>query len=160
MKVEAAPTKVEIVKADRARSVNIMMAKFRMSIEDLVKGIFQLSPAFTIDQLEAIKGNLPKEEDLEALSAFEGDQSLLGPCEQYFQKLSAIKGYDLHVELMLLMHNFGERMDFMERPVRLVYSALKQVKKSAKLKAVLTAILSIGNFVNGGSPRGGAYGYK
>ena len=160
VKVEATPSKVEIVKPDRARSVNIMMAKFKMSIEEIVKGIYQCSPAFTLDQLEAIKGNLPKEEDIEALSAFEGDPSTLGTCEQYYQKLATVKGYDLHVELMLLMYNCGERIEFLERPVKLVYSALKQVKTSKKLRAVLGAILAIGNFVNGGSPRGGAYGYK
>jgi hypothetical protein len=41
-----------------------------------------------------------------------------------------------------------------------VRAACRQVRESPKLREVLRLILAIGNYLNGASARGGAYGFK
>jgi len=38
--------------------------------------------------------------------------------------------------------------------------ALREIVDSTKLKEVLSIVLAVGNYVNAGTPRGGAYGFK
>jgi hypothetical protein len=41
-----------------------------------------------------------------------------------------------------------------------VLTAVNEVKKSPKLKKVLEVVLAVGNYLNGGTQRGQAYGFK
>jgi hypothetical protein len=48
----------------------------------------------------------------------------------------------------------------LEQDVDAVLAACDEVKKSTKFKKVLEVVLALGNYLNGGSFRGAAYGFK
>jgi len=41
-----------------------------------------------------------------------------------------------------------------------LYKASQEVKNSQKLRKILEVVLALGNYLNGGTNRGGAYGFK
>ena len=154
------PKTVEIIDSKKSRSVAIMLAKFRMDNKEIAMRIKQLQSSFTDDQLAAIKSNLPEPSELNEVKEYTGDQKLLGVCEKYFLEIGQIRALDLHVELMLLLRNFKTRSSAIIKPLDIIMAALKEIQSSAQLEGVLTALLRIGNIMNGATARGGAYGFK
>jgi len=55
--------------------------------------------------------------------------------------------------------NFEEKVSDVHPHIQAAYQALIQLKNSPKLKGVFKLILEIGNYMNGGGIRGGAYGF-
>lgn len=154
------PKTVEIIDSKKSRSVAIMLAKFRMDNKEIAMRIRQIQSSFTDDQLAAIKSNLPDPSEINEVKEYSGDPKLLGVCEKYFLEIGEIKALDLHVDLMILLRNFKTRSSAILQPLNIIMSALKEIKASDQLEGVLTALLRIGNVMNGATARGGAYGFK
>jgi len=55
---------------------------------------------------------------------------------------------------------FRSKADEVENSIRVLTAACDQIKQSQKFKRLLEVILAIGNVVNSGTLRGGAYGFK
>ncbi len=51
------------------------------------------------------------------------------------------------------MHNY-------EQDITAVIEASEEVQTSKKFKGVMEIVLALGNYINGGTYRGGAYGFK
>lgn len=154
------PQIVTFVNETRSRSVQIMIARFRLDVNDVCDRVRMMRDDFTDDQLAAIKSNLPTDEEIKELKGYEGDQKLLGICERFFLKLNQINGLNYHIELLVLDRTIGQRLEDMNTPLDCIIKALDQINSSKRLEGVLSFILKVGNIMNGGCMRGGAYGFK
>ena len=94
------------------------------------------------------------------MNNYDGDKKLLGICEKYFLKLIQINGLNYHIELLTLDRSINQRIEDLNTPLDFIIKALDQINNSKRLEGVLSYILKIGNIMNGGGLRGGAYGFK
>lgn len=160
---DAAPPKpkiVEILDSNRAKSISIMVTRFRRPNQEVADQIRRLDDAITEDEVNALKSNLPTPEEIGSVQAYDGDPSLLGKAEQFCLAVGEVKLLPLHVDFLLLKKSFDEQMKDIESPIETIQGGIKAIRDSQKLKELLAMLLRIGNVINGGTNRGGAYGFK
>lgn len=154
------PKFVEILDQQRAKSISIMLGRIRCPVNELAQMIKNLDSNLSEDAIGSLKNNVPTAEEVAMCEGYDGDPNLLGPPEQYVLTISKIPMLQQHVDFLNLRMGFEELMSDIETPVEILSTGFKQLKSSQKLKELLQYILAIGNFVNGGSNKGGAYGFK
>ena len=160
-KEKAAPKTIELVDSNKAKSVTILLSRFKMTYEDIANSIKQIAiDAFTEDQLLGMQTNLPTPDEAGAIKNFEGDRALLGKCEQFFTQIMKITNPTIHFDLMLLIKTYDSQLSSIKPPLKSLNDAFDFLEKSVKLSRVLSVILRLGNFMNGGSTRGGISGFK
>lgn len=153
---------VELFDQNRSRSINIMLSRIKLSFVDIAMAISRLTykDVFTEDQFESLFATRPKPEEIKLVCDYDGDRSMLGDPEKFFLALSRVNDIDVHLQFMNLRHNFSEVMRSISEPLFSIKYALYAIKTSPRLRKVLAAIRTFGNFMNQGTMRGGAAGFK
>ena len=157
---QAAPKTIELLDPNRAKSISIMLSRFRKPAAEIASDIKRLAETLKEDEVQALKSNLPTPDEIGTVNGYEGDPSLLGKAEQLVKALGTVQMLSQHLDYLMLRETFESTMAEIEEPIALLESGLKAIKDSKLLREALLLVLRIGNFVNGGSPRGGAYGFK
>ena len=80
--------------------------------------------------------------------------------EQFFHALCVIPRLKLRLKCMDTVHTFSAQFADVENDVNTLRAATKAVQESAKFKEWLTLILATGNYMNGKSKRGCAFGFE
>ena len=74
--------------------------------------------------------------------------------------LTVPTGLQQRLELFQFKLQFGQLIEELEAKVSVVERAVNVLSSSKALKDVLQLILALGNYLNGGTAQGGAYGFK
>lgn len=154
------PKLVELFDPNRAKAMNIMLGRLRRPAWDIVQQVKNLDDAIDEDLMASLKTTIPNDEEYKALKQYSGDMALLGTAEQFVFEVMKVKLYVSHIEFLDLRMTFYESYKDVVTPLTILANGFSQIKNSKKLKEFLAYILAIGNFLNGGTQRGGAYGFK
>ena len=73
-------------------------------------------------------------------------------------ELTKIEHFKEHMQCLFIKSQFQEQADVLKKILNVCILAVQQMKDSQRFKIMLTVILKMGNFMNGGSRRGGAFG--
>jgi len=157
---EVVPKKISIVNAERDKAIKIMLAKVKIAPKEIANSIRILSKSINEEQLNSISKVLPTPTEIKEISEFTGDISQLSLSDQYFLEFSTIPGYQKRVDLMILRYQAPLLISSVETPINTILRALDSIKNSKSLKIILSLALKIGNTLNGGTSRGGAFGFK
>ena len=71
-----------------------------------------------------------------------------------------IERYESRLRSLYFKRRFQERVDEVTPGINALFLACQEVRSSAKLKIIFDMVLAIGNYLNGGTARGAAYGFK
>lgn len=80
--------------------------------------------------------------------------------EKFFLDLLTIPRYTQRIKCFRYKLQFENRILETQAQLDTLVAATDQVTESDKFRRVLEHILAIGNYLNGSTPRGGAYGFK
>jgi len=86
--------------------------------------------------------------------------SELAKAEQYFLEIMDIEDLDLRLNCMNFKLKFPDLVEELKPDIEAVFKACNQAKTSSKFKGILELILAIGNYINGNTNRGLAYGFR
>ena len=111
-------------------------------------------------RLQKLKNCCPTPEEIEVVTSYEGDVKLLGNTEKFFMALSSVPNIESRLDIWLFKLNFDEVFGEAEAKIRAVERAVDDLEKSETFKQLLRIILAIGNYLNGGTKKGQAYGFK
>jgi hypothetical protein len=103
---------------------------------------------------------MPQDDELAAAKAFDGDLSRLADTDLFIREVSGFQYFQEYCELMVLQRNASSSITEIITPLRTIVAAAQQVMNSPSLKYIMQLVLRIGNILNGGGNRGGAYGFK
>jgi len=78
----------------------------------------------------------------------------------FFRECSTIPMITRRIDLWLFKLGFDARKDEIEEKIASCETTLEDIKKSKKLPQILGIALSLGNYLNAGSRKGAAYGFK
>eukprot|EP01113_Clastostelium_recurvatum_P012737 TRINITY_DN1662_c0_g1_i1.p1 TRINITY_DN1662_c0_g1~~TRINITY_DN1662_c0_g1_i1.p1 ORF type:complete len:1111 (-),score=430.35 TRINITY_DN1662_c0_g1_i1:87-3266(-) len=160
---------VTIIDPKRAQNVGIMLSRFKCSIKDISQALLTLDVSLLdLETVTQLVKYIPQQEELDAITAFvkeQGEKSdeekaTLGKPELFFLELSTIPKLAQRVELLHFKLQFPEKLYAVKPDIRKMYMALKQLVESPLLFSVLEFTLLLGNFINFGTRRGNASGYK
>ncbi|KAG1709284.1 hypothetical protein DVH05_019928 [Phytophthora capsici] len=160
-KVPAQPKEVLLFDPKRQQNVSIAIARFKMSSEDIKNAIYALDgQKLGSEVLNVLISISPTLEEIDLLKNYDGDVKLLGNVERFFLDLLTIPRYTQRIKCFRYKLQFENRILETQAQLDTLVAATDQVTESDKFRRVLENILAIGNYLNGSTPRGGAYGFK
>lgn len=166
-KDSAAPDKVEkpkeiaILDTKVQQNVGIALVKYRMSSHEIRKAIIRMDEKkLDLEKLISLRTLAPTPDDITALREYDGDVEALGRVEKFFLQIIDIPRYTLRLDCFIFMRKFQMLISEAYCQHDILNRAIDQVENSTSLQKVLEIVLALGNYLNGGTPRGGVYGFK
>jgi len=116
--------------------------------------------AFSPDQLNALLAILPSTEDVELVQSYEGPVEQLGKPEMFILAMASVPRYAIRTRCLQTQMTFDEKARELGEAIKLVSNAVDEIRSSSALKNVLAHMLAMGNYLNGGTSKGAAWGFK
>jgi hypothetical protein len=153
--------KVSLVDGKRQQNVAIALGRFRMPYSQIREIIVSMdSMQLTAERTRALIKIVPNKEESETVSSYDGDKSLLMETEKFFLAVLDIPRLAQRLTSVATIHGFDEQMQLVTKKQQAMKAACTQLEKSNKLRKVVSVVLAMGNYLNGSTTRGGAYGFK
>jgi len=160
-KAKTKKEQVQLVDNKRSNNISIALARIRLSDEQMRAAVVDpVSHPLTPEQVSAILPALPTAEELEMVKEYTGDVDSLGRVEKFFLVLSDVERLGPRLQALQATQQFAPQWESLADEFKTVLIAVDQVRSSEALKAILRQVLRLGNYLNGTSARGGAYGFK
>ena len=140
--------KVHLVDLRRANNVSIALSRFNrdFSFENMAQSLLKLDTGkFTIDDLYTLRKIMPVKEDIDSISKYRGDISLLAPAEQFFVAMHGT-GEDMAfvVECFICKYEFRSDVACLLNQIESIKKASEQLKASTSLRKLLKYVLELG----------------
>jgi len=154
-------TAISLIDTKRANNMAIMMSQLKLPPASIKQAILELDDSLlSADHLTKIITVFPNEEELSVLSAFKGDVGDLAKPESFFVQLLEIRRCRQKVGCFLYKLIYDMECDALRAAVATVTLACNEVISSKRFLRVLETVLAVGNFLNRGTAKGNALGFK
>ncbi|GJJ73060.1 hypothetical protein EMPS_05418 [Entomortierella parvispora] len=159
------PQEILIVDHRRAHQVNIMLGGMKHTYPQIRHAILRMDEEFmTLVQLSNLLKFVPDAEEtgklLEYKDASEDVLLTLGRPEAFFVEMLKIERYQQRLEGLKFKMTFHATLDGVNESIASITNASKGLKNAKHFKELLNLILMLGNYMNGASHNGGAFGFK
>lgn len=159
--VEAEEAKPEVLPHKRKHNVNIILANLKMSaneIKDVVrKAAYKEMEAASLQALLLV---CPTAEEEQLLLQNMNIRDQVDRTDAFMMDIAEMPGLRGKILCALAAKTFNDEAVDVIRNMDTFAMIPVEVQKSTKLNKVLEVILAIGNFLNSGTARGGAHGFK
>ncbi|KAH3760466.1 disheveled-associated activator of morphogenesis 1 [Pelomyxa schiedti] len=159
-----APKAVSIIDSKRSQNLGVFLRTFavrdRKGIKNAILACNKdvLTPESTARLIE----NAPTVQEVESIQAYlsgGGDQSLLGEPELYLLEISSIPCFQERLSCISFTTKVPPIVKEISNNLKTINSAIADMK-SPKFLRFLEYVLQLGNFLNEGTPKGNAGGFK
>ena len=153
--------KVSLVEPKRQQNCGIALARFRLPYESLKRALLELDlTILTAERTQALINLVPSKEEIDLVNSFDGDKNMLMETEKFFLTVGSIPRLKFRLEALLSSFNFDQTVEELSIKLELLRKGTDNIKNSKKLPRVIEVILALGNYLNGDTARGGAYGFN
>lgn len=145
----------------RQQNVAIAIARIKMPPSEIKKAILNVdTDLVNSETLNVLIQTAPTLEEQDLLKNYTGDEQLLGNLEKFFLEMMSIPRYTQRIKCIRFHLSFEDRVLETQTQLDILSAATDELTESRNFRKVLEHILAIGNYLNGGTPRGAAYGFK
>lgn len=158
---KAADTKKQLLDPQRSQNVNIVTSGLQLKYTEVRQALLACDERILDEKrITALIKCAPELEEIEVIQSFQGNVTELGNAEQFFKIVSDVPRLKLRLELMLFKHEFQVMTGELDSKLAIMEKAQKAINSSNSLKRVLEVVLALGNYLNGGTTKGEAYGFR
>ena len=152
---------VELIDSKRSYQVNIALARFKMTHAAIRDALLAMDDkVLDEDKLSSLQKIVPTAEEIEAVRDYDGKEDDLGLTEQFFRCISSVPNVAVRVDLFLFKLRFDSVVDEIDSQLSVCEKMVQLLRRDEKLAVILEIVLKLGNYLNGGTSKGGAYGFK
>ncbi|KAG0347011.1 hypothetical protein BG004_000301 [Podila humilis] len=149
----------------RAYQLNIMLGGIKHTYPEIRQAILRMDEEFmTLVQLTSLLKFVPDAEEtgklLEYRDASEDIKLTLGRPEAFFVEMLKVERYQQRLEGLKFKITFQSMLEGVNESISAISKASKGLKNAKHFKELLNLILMLGNYMNGASHNGGAFGFK
>lgn len=145
----------------RQQNINIVLSKVRMNPITIVEALILYDEkVLTTSICELLIPILPVEAEITAVDAFDGDTLTLADSDQFVLLMSTAPGYDLRFKSIVFKNSFKQEAVDILKKIEVFFKCFDFILTNKNFHKWLEIILYFGNYLNGQSVRGGAYGFK
>ncbi|KDO19832.1 hypothetical protein SPRG_14932 [Saprolegnia parasitica CBS 223.65] len=165
-KSAAAPsTKVKVVHLvdpKRQQNCSIALTRFRLSPTELCDAILNLNESILIvERVSILEGLVPTSDELDLINSYDGDMQILGETEKWFAAVRHVPRLPQRLQSISNQLSFAARLDDLKAKLSTLEKARSTLHAATPtLLPLLHVVLAVGNYMNNGTARGGAYGFK
>jgi len=159
--VEQKVTKISLFPKERSQNVQLLLGKLRMSNSAIVEALLAIDEkVLTKNNSITLRAGMPTDEEMAQLQGYEEDPSQLGVTERFFLSLKEVPMPAIRIDAQIFVVNCTEMVEELSGKLRKLESTLGSFQSSSRFKHLLEVVLALGNYLNGSSARGGAYGFS
>ncbi|KYR02587.1 actin binding protein [Tieghemostelium lacteum] len=148
-----------ILDIKRSQAISIMLSRFKMSFSDLSKAISNLDDTkISLEDAKSLLKFVPTPEEIEILK--DEDITQYGKPEQFLWELSKVSRITEKLECFIFKQKLSSQIEELTPDINSLLKASQEVKNNKSFHKILEIVLSLGNFINGGTNRGDLYGFK
>ncbi|KAK2945433.1 putative Disheveled-associated activator of morphogenesis 1 [Blattamonas nauphoetae] len=153
---------IQLLDSKRTGNMGIMLAQFGgAQPEEIAEKIKVWDPVFlTPNRLKTLVQYIPTAEERDTLSSFDGDMSKQSKPERFFHAIMDIPRYEERLQALVFQQRANDILEYLKPSYESVVYASKEVQNSPTFNSLLETILFIGNYINGTSAAGCAWGFK
>ncbi|KAN0050070.1 hypothetical protein ACTA71_003171 [Dictyostelium dimigraforme] len=156
---------VSIIDPKTSQNLSIFLSQFKGKSFDEICGAISKGDEtmFQPNHIDALIGFLPSEDDISNINEFlreEKDITKLGPPEQFSMKIHSVPQVKSRLQAMKFKYAYESKKSDLKVDIDNFKQGTLEIKGSEKIPKLLEVILILGNFINGGTARGNAYGFK
>eukprot|EP00730_Choanoeca_flexa_P004949 TRINITY_DN11846_c5_g1_i1.p1 TRINITY_DN11846_c5_g1~~TRINITY_DN11846_c5_g1_i1.p1 ORF type:complete len:1636 (+),score=587.46 TRINITY_DN11846_c5_g1_i1:537-4910(+) len=151
-----------LLDAKRGQNLGIFMRGFKTPIDQLDTSLSILPPkegSLPVEYVVALRKLAPVPEEYESYKRYPGDKSQLSDIDQFLMKLMEVPNLKKRLDLLLTIHEFPSQFEELAPEISIALKACRQMNESRKLEKLMHHALSIGNYINGSTAKGGAHGF-
>ena len=152
--------KLSLLQPDTIRKINIVLNKLKFStteIPDLIETMD--TNKLTTNVCELLIQIMPTNEEVKLVTSYDGKEEISINDEMVIM-ISSIPGYTERLEAIIFDNSYESDCEIIEEEVDKFFKAFDFLKNSKKFKQWLKIIMAFGNYMNGGTFRGGVYAFK
>lgn len=161
--------KVTVIDGNKAQTVGLLLARWKLDHKVIRNAILSVDDSvLTTQMVKSLHKYCPTGEDLELIDMFLKKQAelpaekrnLLGPTEEFFQAIRNIPQLELRLKFFEYKSELMEKLEDIKPDVDVLKHAVKQWRTSKKWPKIMELLLHLGNFMNNGTFRANANGFK
>lgn len=154
---------ISVLDPKRAHTINILVTSRHLRIKDIKNTVYNLDTSIidveTLKQIHEVSGT---SEELQAIETFlaSDEPSELGKAEQFIYDLSKIDAFDDRFKCIMFEVSSSEQIQAIESKLNNFRHMCEVLTSSEHIQQILSIILALGNYMNGGNrDRGQADGF-
>lgn len=160
------PKTAGFLEPQRMTNILIMLSKFSCPPDEIVRHVNSLDPLgakLSDDNISALSANSLKDEELEMARNYVAPAEVvaaLNAAEAYAYHVARLPRFSTKVKAMWCMRTAGAIEAEIRESIMQIVLASREVRRSKKFEVVLATVLGIGNFLNAGTAKGQARGFR
>lgn len=153
--------KQSFLKPDKSRMINIVLNKIRIQPIDIIDAleIYKLE-IFRQEVCELLIPILPTETEITDIQNSNCENENLEISNQFVLMFADIIGYKERIKTIYFKLLYTEDVDTINKEINRFIKIFKYLQSGDTLKKWLEILLTFGNYLNGGTNRGSAFGFK
>lgn len=157
---------VTILDPKIGQNLSIFLSQFKgKSFDEICKAIIRGDETqFQGNHIQSLITFLPSDDDITNINEFlnqdKDNAQKLGPPEQFSMKIHSVPQVKQRLQAMKFKYAYDPKKADIKLDIENFKQGTKELASSDKIIKILEVVLILGNFINGGTPRGGAYGFK
>ena len=150
-----------LLDAKREQNVGIAIGRLPVSVDEIHHALlFADFKVLTKDVVAKLVNAAPTPEEQAVCAAYQGDVDHLSKASQFAYKISDIPGIADRLICCKVITTFDDEISRLEETLEIYYSTERMIRENKGLQQLLEIILALGNYLNGDSARGGAWGFR
>ncbi|XP_070576412.1 protein cappuccino-like [Ptychodera flava] len=147
----------------RSQNIGILISSLRLDMDDIKKAVMDVDTSdIDIEILQSIYDIRPQSDEIKKINSqiTKDEDTPLDKPEQFLLHLSEIPCFAERVHCILFQSSFKENIGLLREKLSTIGQICQELQSSNSVQQILCLILSLGNFMNGGSrTRGQADGF-
>lgn len=160
--------KLAFTDAGRAQKVNIALKKVKIPSIELTDALITMNTKVLEPPiLDVLLPLIPTESEyetvnkaIEAIPENEFDEDNLDDCDLFFYLIGGLIGPALRISTMQFKQSYKTSACAVLDNIKNFFSVFEFIKGNENFRKFLTVLLKVGNYMNGVTTKGGAYGFK
>ena len=157
--------KIGLIDPKRQQNMSITLARLGMPPNEIKDAVMHFkTKLLSQNSVELLKLISPEPDELATvknwLSTDGNDIDKLKPAERFVAEILQVPRFNNKIVVMDLRYDFENQVGYLALTINQIRDAVKSIMASIELKRIMGSVLLLGNFINHGSFRGGAEGFK
>lgn len=155
-----------ILEQKKVTNILIMLRKFEVSPKDIATAVETLDPfreKLTDDNVAALSVNQFKDEELvlaKNYTASDEEISRINEAEALAYYVARVPRFSAKVKAMWTIRTFDSIGEEIGESIRIVTATSREIRTSAQFQSIVAFVLGIGNYLNAGTAKGQAHGFR
>ncbi|KCV69699.1 hypothetical protein H696_04106 [Fonticula alba] len=153
--------KISVLDSKRSYNCSIMLGNIKMPFEKIKLAVLSADDETLSDNhYVQLLNYVPNDEESKALEPFAEDPSKLDSADLFFLTMLTVPRYEQRLKLLLFRRTFPDKSKEIRQNLDAIMAACRTLKASKHFGTLLELILVFGNFMNTGTAKGNAKGFR